>query len=309
MHPLLRLVTAVEPEDWVALLPPFAFVHAARLALGDREETDQPARIEARDPAFIERILDGVRWVGERWFRHRALGLDHVPATGPGLLVGNHSGGMMIFDGLLTNVSLWDHFGPERALYSLGHDVLQWHPVIRRYAERFGGIPAGHTNAARVFAAGHLALVYPGSDFDSFRPFSQRDRVVLAGRTGFVQLALRQQVPVIPVVTAGAHEAYVVLTRGEGIARLLQLKERLRTNAFPIVLSFPWGLTTGYLPYLPLPTPITTSFLPPIRWDHLGPEAADDEETVQRCYREVEAALQTELSRLYRGRVPWLGRL
>ena len=63
-------------------------------------------------------------------------------------------------------------------------------------------------------------LVYPGSDLDTFRPFRDRDKIVLGGRKGFLELALRERVPIVPVVTAGTHEQIIVLTRGDRLARL-----------------------------------------------------------------------------------------
>jgi hypothetical protein len=100
----------------------------------------------------------------------------------------------------------------------------------------------------------------------------------------------------------------VVLTRGERIAEWLGLKRRIRASVFPIALALPWGLTSAYLPHIPLPTQITISFLPPLRWDELGPEAERDEAIVRRCYEQVVQAMQDELDRLYAGRLPWIGR-
>jgi 1-acyl-sn-glycerol-3-phosphate acyltransferase len=152
-----------------------------------------------------------------------------------------------------------------------------------------------------------MAIVYPGSDYDSFRPFSERDHVSFVGRTGFMELALRAQVPILPVATAGAQEQYVVLTRGEKLAELLDLKRRIRSNVAPLGFSVPWGFGPTILPYFPLPTQITTAFLPPMSWPDLGPEAADDPVILRRCGDEVEAALQARLDSLTLGRVPWLG--
>jgi 1-acyl-sn-glycerol-3-phosphate acyltransferase len=305
MHPLLKLLTVADPLELAAMLPQ-TYLPILRVLLGG-DPDDGEARLEDRDPEALGKLLEGMRWLTAKLHRPRTLGVEHVPSSGPGLLVGNHNGGLVALDWVLTMIPIWEKFGPERAVYGLGHDFVQWSPLLRKYAAKMGGLRAGHDTAQIVFAAGHLAIVYPGSDYDSFRPFSERNRVVLAGRTGFVSLALRAQVPIIPVVTAGAQEQWIVLTRGEELARALGLKERLRTNVFPIALSFPWGLTSGYLPYLPLPTQITTAFLPPMRWPDLGPEAADDDEVLQRCYAEVETLMQAKMDELTRGRVPLLG--
>jgi hypothetical protein len=114
-------------------------------------------------------------------------------------------------------------------------------------------------------------------------------------------------VPIVPVVTAGTHEQMIVLSRGERLARLLHAHRWARAEVLPIALMVPWGLTSGFVPYLPLPAQASVSFLPPMRWPELGPADADDPEVLARCYREVEAVMQAELARLTAGRRFLLG--
>ena len=274
------------------------------LAHVDRHPGDDPA---ARDPEVVAVLLDAVRVLARRYFRWQVRGLDQVPPTGPALLVGNHCGGMINTEAYLTFLAIWDHLGPERAVHSLAHDILFAEPFVGDLVGRFGALRAAHGSAERAFDAGRLVLVYPGSDLDACRSWADRKRVHLGRRDGFVRLALRAQVPIVPVLAAGAHEQWVVLTRGDGLARRLDLKRWLRTEACPIVLAAPWGLTSGFLPYIPLPAQVTLAFGPPIRWPDLGPDAAQDPATVARCREEVRAAMQGLLDELYVGRRPFVG--
>jgi 1-acyl-sn-glycerol-3-phosphate acyltransferase len=308
-HPLLKLVTAFEPRDLIQVAPPLGMWPFVRKFLGAAPEPVDEPTLADRDPEFCSRFFEGFLWFAHHYFRHRLYGVEHVPAHGAALIVGNHSGGITFTDWGLALGAINQAHGPERAVYGLGHDLLQWHPVFRKYSRKLGGLRAGHEAALEAFGGGHLVIVYPGSDFDSFRTFADRDRVVFRGRTGFVELALRAQVPIVPVVTAGAQEQYVVLTTGEKLAHLVDLKRRLRSNVAPIGFSVPWGFGPAFLPYVPLPAQITTAFLPPISWPDLGPEAADDPAVVGRCRDEVEAALQARLDSLTLGRVPWLGQV
>jgi 1-acyl-sn-glycerol-3-phosphate acyltransferase len=150
-----------------------------------------------------------------------------------------------------------------------------------------------------------LVLVYPGSDLDTWRPFRHRNRIELGGRTGFLKLALRERVPIVPVVSAGTSEQMVVLLRGERVARALGLKRLLRAEACPIMLALPWGITSGYLPYVPLPAQTTLRFGSPIRFAHVDPAQAEDPHTLERCYDEVRAQMQALLDSVTEGR-RWL---
>jgi 1-acyl-sn-glycerol-3-phosphate acyltransferase len=265
--------------------------------------SDDPA---ARDPELVTLVMDLFRGLGKHYFRFHVEGVDNVP-PGPVLLVGNHNGGLLPSEGFFTSLAIHDRFGPERAIYALAHDFLFDDPTLRRYAARMGVLRAGHHSAQRAFAGGHAVLVYPGSDLDTFRPYRERNKIVLGGRTGFIKLALRSQVPIVPVVTAGTHEQLIVLARGDRLAHLVHAHAWARTEVLPLVLAIPWGLTLGFVPYLPLPAQTTQVFLPPLRWPELPPEAAESPEAVARCYRDVETAMQAALDRITRGRRFLLG--
>jgi 1-acyl-sn-glycerol-3-phosphate acyltransferase len=300
-------------KDLVSYVHPPAFAKkVAGLARKDptADEGERPGDdLDARDPEFVRLIVDLFRALGERYFRWDVEGVEHVPHAGPALLVGNHNGGMQVTDSFLTFVAIWDRFGPLRAIRGLAHDLAFDDPVLAKYAAKFGVLRAGHANAHRAFERGDLVLVYPGSDLDSFRSFRDRNRIELGGRRGFVRLALRAGVPIVPVVSAGTHEQFVVLTRGEKLAKRIGFKKLFRAEVLPIVFSLPWGITLGFVPYLPLPAQTTLAFGEPIHFPDLGPEAADDEAAVDACYRRVEAEMQAILDRITAGRRPFFGRV
>ena len=300
-----RLVPASDRK--ILLSPPRLVARFARFALhralGSRRSASPPSHdVHARDPELVSLLVDLFRLLGRVYFRLRIEGVDRVPARGPVLLVGNHSGGLLPSEGFFTALAIHDQFGPLRAMYALAHDFLFDDPTLRGYAQRLGMLRAGHASARDAFAVGACVVVYPGSDMDTFRPFRDRNRVVLAGRTGFIKLALREGVPIVPVVTAGTHEQMIVLARGDRLAKLLRAHAWARTEVLPLILAVPWGLMIGFVPYLPLPTQTTVSFLPAMTWPGLGPESADQPEVVARCYHEVEVAMQAELDRITRGR-------
>jgi len=210
--------------------------------------------------------------------------------------VGNHSGFMYIPDFWALLRQWVAERGPEAPLYAMTYDMLFSIPGVSELARRVGAVPASRANASRVLDAGLPLIVYPGGDASAMRPWTQRNRVDLEGRTGFVRLALRHGVPVIPFVGHGSHDVVVVLVTQHRMAQHLGL-DRFRVNAWPLLLG-PFGIAPPLLPTLPLPAKVTVRVGEPIDWSQYGPDAADDPDVVRHCYAEVLGRMQADLDDL-----------
>jgi 1-acyl-sn-glycerol-3-phosphate acyltransferase len=186
-------------------------------------------------------------------------------------------------------------------LHGTAHDALMAAPFIGAYFRKMGVLPAAPDSITAALAAGHDVALWPGGEVDSLRPWTDRDKAVLAGRTGFVKLAIRSGVPIVPIATVGGADSMPVLLRGRRLARWLQLDKVARLKMFPIALSAPWGIGPAMLPEIPLPTKIRTAFLDPIELDP-DPDRANDEEYVQAKYEEVRDSIQTGMDVLARRR-------
>ena len=97
---------------------------------------------------------------------------------------------------------------------------LAWTLRVGRLVEPLGARPASRGSAVEAFEAGHHVLVFPGGDKDAAKTFEDRNRVIFDGRSGFAKLAIDQDVPIVPVVTAGAGESLWVLSSGERLAQV-----------------------------------------------------------------------------------------
>ena len=254
--------------------------------------------LENRDPKKIEKVLRFVDRFVIPYHRGEARGVERVP-EGAGLFVGNHNAGPWTPDSFIFGSALCHAHGIDAMPYALGHEKAIQFPLARDLVIPLGAIRASHENAHRVFEAGRKVLVYPGSDYDSMRAFRDRNKIVFAGRTGYVKLAIREGVPIIPVVAAGAQSTWIVLSDGAWIAKAINAHKWFRVNVWPVTLCLPWGITVGPLiPYIPYPSKIIVEILEPIHFERSGDEAAEDEEYVAACDAQVREAMQTALTRL-----------
>jgi len=211
---------------------------AAWAAATDREIHAEPFQ---RDVGFLRTILPLME-IMSRYFDAEVTGFEHVPATGPVLLVGNHSGGVMTPDTTAFFAAWYRERGLDSPLVALAFDAAFGIPGFRTLMRKLGEVPANRANASLALEAGLPVLVYPGGDREVARPWSERDHIDFGGRKGFVELALRRQVPVVPVVSHGGHSSVIILTRGEWIGDVFGTA-RIRTRAFPLALQVPWGIS------------------------------------------------------------------
>lgn len=220
-----------------------------------------PDDLEKRDPRFIERVLPLVEILSAKYFDLRCEGEENIPNE-PVVFACNHNNGILGPEVLCTLGILWKRPIP---VWGMAHDfaMVQLTP-LGRLLQRGGGVRATPENAQRVLERGQL-LVYPGGDLDSYRHFSRRNEIVIAPRSGFVRVAQKAKVRIVPVVAAGAHRSAVIVAEGKRIARALRLRDWARIERFPIAFALPWGVALGpWTPYLPLPFGVRLRFLPEI---------------------------------------------
>ena len=234
------------------------------------------------------------------WFRMEFDGWENLPEP-PALLIGIHSGAPFVWDAWTIGVQWWRRFGQERQLHGTAHDALMAIPLIGRYFRAMGVLPAAPDSISTALAEGRDVALWPGGEVDSLRPWSERDRANLAGRTGFVKMAIRAGVPIVPIATVGGADAMPVLIRGDRLSRTLRLDKVFRLKVFPLAVSLPWGIAPAALPQLPLPAKIRTRLMPPVEVDH-DPDRAEDDEYVQGKYQEVQDTIQAGMNALARKR-------
>jgi len=254
------------------------------------------------DPDYIRRTLPLMRTFFHTYFRGEVRGLERIP-DGPSLLVGNHSGGTMIADTFVFATAFYARFGPERRFHQLAHDLAARLPGLG--IRPYGTVRASHENAKRAFRKGAPVLVYPGGDYETFRPSWHSDRIEFDHRRGFVKLALAENVPIVPVVSIGGQETALFVTRGERAARLLGLDRLLRIKVLPIAIGPPFGVSVLDLPpRMPLPAKIQIEVRPPLDIrEQFGPQPDLD-----RVFSEVTGGMQDTLDDLAADRdAPFVG--
>ena len=253
--------------------------------------TAQPIQVSDVDAfgmsaEFVERWQPVLARVLESYCRAEVHGLEKLPASGPAILVCNHSG-VLPFDEPLLKVAVHEGTAGHRELRPLCEDFVINAPFAGSWLNRFGLVRASQDNAERLLRSGNLVAVFPEGAQGIGKLYRNRYQLQRFGRGGFVRLALRTQVPIYPVALVGGEESAPVLAR-------LRLPRPLRLSHLPITPSFP---LLGPLGLVPLPS----------RWSVQVGEAlvlpysqkdAEDRPLVSRLTEEIREQLQQRLTGL-----------
>jgi 1-acyl-sn-glycerol-3-phosphate acyltransferase len=245
------------------------------------------------DPDLVEHVLAPLlRPLYRYWWRVETRGLEHVPDTGPALVVGNHAG-TLPFDALMVALALLDEHPAHRSLRMLAADLAFTLPVVAPLARKSGNTLACSEDATRLLEAGELVGVWPEGYKGLGKPYRERYQLQRFGRGGFVEVALRTGAPIVPVAVVGSEEIYPM------VANLRRLARALGFPYFPVTPTFP---ALGPLGAIPLPSKWVIEFCPAIETAHLGPDAALDPMVLFDLTDQVRDTIQQTVHRNLLGR-------
>jgi 1-acyl-sn-glycerol-3-phosphate acyltransferase len=243
-----------------------------------------PGGLDEADPAFLAEVNPLLEFLWTKYFRVDLRGLEHVPATGPALLVANHSGGLP-YDGMLLMYGIRRNHPQHRALRALVATFAFRSRVSAPVVTRYGCVRASMENGARLLGRGELVAAFPEGLRGVGKLYRERYRLTRFGRGGFVRLAAEAGVPILPVAVIGAEEIHPVIGKLHTLARPLGLPY------IPVTPTFPF---LGPLGLLPLPTKWTIEIGAPI----LPPPVDAGEKNVLEVAETVRDRIDAMISRL-----------
>jgi len=149
----------------------------------------------------------------------------------------------------------------DRPVYGLGDHMFKQVPVVGTLWSRLGGVVAHPDNAYRLLREqDQLLLVFPEGTKGPAKTYDERYRLRRFGRGGFVEIAMRAGVPIIPIAVVGAEESMPTITRLPSVARALGLPY------FPITANMlVFGPLLGAVTYFPAKFKLRV--LPPVTFD------------------------------------------
>ena len=219
------------------------------------------------DRQLTERFwLPLLKPIGRYYWRVDWRGLENIPSEGAALLVSNHAGTLPV-DAMVMKFGVLSEHPARRHVRLLAADLAFRMPFVGPMARKMGNTLATHEDALRLLEGGELIGVFPEGYKGVGKGWRERYRLQRFGRGGFIELALRAKVPIVPVAIVGSEEIYPMIGNAKLLARIGGVPY------FPITPFFPW---LGPLGIIPLPSKWIVEFGEPIPTEHHPPDAWQD---------------------------------
>jgi putative phosphoserine phosphatase/1-acylglycerol-3-phosphate O-acyltransferase len=207
---------------------------------GSRVDPDAPVSSLARIPVVnmeIQRLaLSFTHPLFFPYARMHITGTEHIPVTGPAIIVGNHRS---YFDPAALAMAISK---TERTVRFLGKKEVFDAPVVGQIASAMGGIrvergtgsDAPLQAAADALAAGDLVAIMPQGTIPRGRAFYEP---VLKGRWGAARLAAMSGAPVIPVGLWGTEKVWPRSARVPNVLNVVTPPDVTVTVGAPVKLT------------------------------------------------------------------------
>ncbi|WP_428266824.1 lysophospholipid acyltransferase family protein [Haliangium sp.] len=140
------------------------------------------------------------------YHRHEVHGLEHVPRSGPALLVFHHS--LATYDSFLLGPVIKDHLG--RQMRGVADRQIFRTPVLGRLFTDMGFVNGTREGVLQMLARGDLIGLAPGGMRESLRSSRRKYQVDWARRRGFVWLAVHARCPIVLAACPRADDIFHV---------------------------------------------------------------------------------------------------
>lgn len=214
-------------------------------------------------------------WMYRSYFRVKVKGIEHVPARGRAMLVGNHSGGYAV-DGAMVLASMLLDMEPPRLAQGMAEKFLNELPVFSLWTSRVGQLTGLPEHAIRLLEDDRLLMVFPEGARGTAKLYKDRWNLVDFG-TGFMRLALQTRTPIIPLAFVGGGDVMPTVMNLERIGKLF---------------GVPYIPLTAYGLPVPLPRPCEIIYGEPLHFHGTGNE---DDEHIEVLVHEVKEKVRALL--------------
>ncbi len=152
------------------------------------------------------------------------------------LYVGNHSVGVLL-EGF-TFLYAWEKkFKQSQYCFAMAHRGFMNFPILNWMMKSFGCILASYECAEAAFKNNHSAFIFPGGNYEALRTYKEKFICDFNQSKGWIKVALKNNVSIIPVTIYGSHLVNPIFIRSRLLSYILVLPKLFRMHWVPISLA------------------------------------------------------------------------
>lgn len=217
-----------------------------------------------------------------RYHRYEVEGLEKLDMGRSGLIVGYH-GRPLSLDTCMLGVAVYEQRG--YLPHGIIHGAFDHNPTLKWLIDGLQFVTGDGPALHQAIARHEHIITAPGGTREGCRSFRHRYEVHWGRRRGYLRLALKYDLPIIPVACDGADDTYIGLNDGHAWGKRLKVPYRLPAwlGLGPLGL---WPLSP------PFPVKLRQRIGDPIDLQADGPVDPRDAEALDALHERVTSAVQ-----------------
>jgi len=224
-----------------------------------------------------------------KYHRYRVTGMENLARERAQLIVGYH-GRPIAYDLCILTVNIYEELG--YLPHGIVHAAIRNLPGGSRLVDQLGFVTGDDGSIQEVVNRGEHLVVTPGGTREATRSVRHRYRVDWGERHGYLRLARRYGLEIVPVGSAGVDDGYIGLNNGYRWGKRARMPSRL-----PLWVGIGLG---GVWPVAP-PLPVRFSQVIGAPLDVSSSPFGDEEQDLHFHHQRVTRAVQQTLDVARRG--------
>ena len=189
--------------------------------------------------SFFIKALNKVLWpVIKITFRLKVTGTENIDSVKnkPCLYISNHNVGALI-ESHSSLFIIQEKLAEESTVYGFTHPSIFRIPIMKQYFEWIGAVPATYPVAEEVFKNNDSLMIFPGGNAQALRSIWDYKNNSFRSTHGWAKIAIKYNVPVIPITFKGSHFTNPVLFSSEWFSKILLLPWILGIRVMPFSIG------------------------------------------------------------------------